>query len=78
MDWISNLIVTVVLATLVGGFAAFLFTLANHSGHVSCLRLHEATGLETRYQRSGVNGDCYIKINGTWTPEDNWRNQGEH
>lgn len=48
----------------------------NHSDHVSCLRLHEQTGLETRYARSGWDGDCYIKVDGRWTPESRWRNLG--
>lgn len=67
------LTIALVLFVLVGGISAIV----NHSEHVSCLRLHEQTGLETHYARSGIEGECYIRINGVWVPEDRWRNIGE-
>lgn len=49
--------------------------LMNHSDHVDCLRLHEQTGLETHYARSGINGECYVNVNGgMWVPLSTWRN----
>lgn len=53
--------------------AAVVFPLLNHSAHVSCLRLHEVTGLDTRYVRSGVQGECYVNEGGRWVPESRWR-----
>lgn len=58
----------------VGGIVfGIVAPIANHTGHVSCLRLHEVTGMETRYVRSGLNGECYIRENGQWVPESRWR-----
>lgn len=48
----------------------------NHEKHVDCLRAHEQTGLETRYARSGPNGECYIKVNDRWVPLERWINVG--
>jgi len=63
-------------AAVIGLIVALVLTLSNHAGHVACLRLYEQTGLETRYARSGPDGECYIHVNGRWTPEDRWRNLG--
>lgn len=66
-------ILTIVL--LIGAFCLGLGLLLNHSDHVDCLRLHEQTGLETRYARSGLNGECYVNVNGgMWVPQSTWRN----
>jgi hypothetical protein len=55
---------------------AIYLPIKNHSAHVSCLRLSEGTGMETQYKRSGLNGECYIKVNGRWIPESRWRDTG--
>ena len=54
-----------------------IFAISNHVDHVSCLRLHENTGLPTRYERSGPTGECYIQDNGQWIPKGNWRTGGD-
>lgn len=62
-----------VLIAIFGAVAGIAFPLSNHSAHVSCLRLSEQTGLQTRFARSGVEGECYIEVDGRWIPEDRWR-----
>jgi hypothetical protein len=69
--WITFL---VVFALFCGAITAF-FVLPNHGDHVDCLRLHEQTGLATKYARSGPSGECYVQVeDGRWVPEDRWMN----
>lgn len=72
-DWVLNLIAGILVAGLFIGLLVAVVGFANHTAHVSCLRLHEVTQLETRYERSGFNGECYVNINGRWVPEKRWR-----
>lgn len=58
-------------------FGAVVGVLANinHTFHVDCLRLHEQTGLGTKYARSGMSGECYVQLeDGRWVPQDRWVN----
>ena len=74
IEWVVS--VLLVLAAIAACIAAIVIPIAigvNHSGHVSCLRLHEQSGLPTRYARSGVDGECWGQVNGSWVPEDRWR-----
>lgn len=57
----------------IGCATAVMLPIENHSAHVSCLRLSEQTGLPTRFARSGMDGECYIQVDGKWIPEDRWR-----
>jgi len=77
---VSFAIGTGVIALIVGVLAGVILGIAagvNHSDHVSCLRLHEQTGLETKYARSGINGECYIRVNERWVPKERWINVGD-
>lgn len=69
--WLAS--VWAAMVALVVGIAVGVAVLDNHSGHVSCLRLHEVSQLETRYVRSGLEGECYIKVDQQWVPENRWR-----
>ena len=62
---------------IVLGIVGLIGVGVNHSGHVDCLRLHESTGLETKYKRSGMIGECYIKIGDQWVPKANWTEDQE-
>jgi len=61
---------------LVVGIGGSAVAFANHSDHVTCLRAQEQTGLETRFARSGFQGECYIKVNDRWVPLERWINVG--
>lgn len=39
-----------------------------------CEQIHRETGLPTKYRFST---GCYVKVNGRWTPEQNWRTTDE-
>lgn len=78
-NWVDTLVNTLIFLTVVAvtvGAISGLFALGIHSSHVSCLRLQEQTGLDTKYARSGVNGECYVHVNGQWIPQDAWKSQG--
>ncbi len=53
-------------------FMVALWFAVTWSGSVGCDNLHEETGLPTKYAVS----TCYVKINGQWVPEKNWRPEG--
>lgn len=72
LEFLQFLSVVVGCLALLAGFVVAFMIGVNHSDHVSCLRLHENTGLETRYARSGLNGECYIKVGDQWVPEERW------
>ena len=65
------------LIAFVIGIVGLIGIGVNHSDHVNCLRLHESTGLETKFQRSGITGECYIKIGDQWVPQANWMEDKE-
>lgn len=75
-DFVGTMLVIWVIIMALGGVVLGLLAVVNHRDHVSCLRLHEQTSLETKYARSGANGECYVKVNGSWVPEERWRNVG--
>lgn len=65
------LVVMSVILSIVGAVVVGVTTLVNHSTHVSCLRLHEATGFETK--TSGVaSPTCYVHVGKVWVPSDKW------
>lgn len=72
-DRVLSLLVAIVISGGIAGIFAVAAAFANHTAHVSCLRLHEVTQLETRYVRSGANGECYVNVDGQWIPESRWR-----
>jgi hypothetical protein len=73
--WAVLLVMLVMFAGIITG----VFVLLNHGDHVSCLRLHEQTGLPTRYAHSGPDGECYIQIeDGRWVPQDRWMNMKDN
>lgn len=72
-EFFGFLVAWMMVISAIAGVIVMLLAWVNHGKHVSCLRLHEATSLETRYVRSGPNGECYIKIGDQWMPEKNWR-----
>jgi hypothetical protein len=71
--------VLLVMLAISGGIITAITTVSNHANHVSCLRLSEATGLATKYARSGATGECYIQIeDGRWVPQDRWMNMKDN
>lgn len=64
------------IPVLIVGVILGVVALVNHDDHVTCLRTQEQTGLETRFARSGPNGECYIKVNDRWVPLERWINVG--
>lgn len=44
-----------------------------HGDHVSCLRLSEQTGYQTRMAGNMFSGECYINVDGKWMPADRYR-----
>lgn len=58
---------------IIGAIVGVCIVGGNHADHVSCLRLHEVTGIETRYVRSGGDGECYLHLPQGWVPESRWR-----
>lgn len=72
-DWIGIGVVAAIMACiglLVGGS----FAIKNHGVHVSCLRLHENTGLQTKVARSGATTECYVRTpDGNWVPAERYR-----
>src|SRR5690242_9243031 len=57
-------LILMMLTALFVVMAAVYLPLANHAGHVSCLRMSENTTLPTRYVRSGITGgECFIYDN---------------
>jgi hypothetical protein len=76
--YVSGWVFSLAAVALMAVAMTTAFTLSVHSGHVSCLRLHEQTNMATRYARSGFEGECYVQLyDGTWTPEERWMNTKE-
>lgn len=68
---LAFIIFVLLIATPVGGFISFVIAMGNHSTHVSCLRLHEQTGLPTRTVGWPLP-DCFIKVGDEWIPPKNY------
>jgi hypothetical protein len=72
-DWV------IPVALLLGTIAFFavgtvvVAAWAWHSSHVACLRLHEQTHYDTRMAGNMWSGECYLRIDGRWVPEDRYR-----
>lgn len=79
-EWLQDFFSFVFVAMIICGSIVVviggILVGVNHSDHVTCLRAHEQTGLETRYARSGPDGECYIKVNDRWVPLERWINVG--
>lgn len=58
-------------ASLLAAIFVPVTIIINHSAHVDCSRLHDATGYETK--TIGVaSPTCFVRINNTWVPSDKW------
>lgn len=65
--WIAGFVIATILLT------ALIFSAAYQIDKYSCTKLHENTGIETKYSFFG--GSCLVKVNDRFIPQENWRGE---
>jgi hypothetical protein len=60
---------SVIRLAFIGPLVVLGFVWINHTTHVTCLRIHEVTSMETKVV--GVMlPDCFVNEDGKWKPAD--------
>ncbi len=66
----KDLVITIAVVVAFCLAVVFVVSWVERNG---CENIHDETGLPTKY----VVTTCYVKVNGQWVPERNWRATGE-